>query len=88
MDLGGGSAEVSRVAAGKFQRGQTTPLGSVRLTEMFFAGAERVSRGDIGRLVHYTRPFFDSLGWMNSGPFPRRASFCRRGRHRARAGAH
>jgi exopolyphosphatase / guanosine-5'-triphosphate,3'-diphosphate pyrophosphatase len=65
MDLGGGSAEVSRVAAGKFQRGQTTPLGSVRLTEMFFDGVERVNRGDVGRLVQYVRPFFDALGWMD-----------------------
>jgi len=65
MDLGGGSAEVSRVAAGKFQRGQTTPLGSVRLTEMFLSGADRVTSGDIGRLVHYVRPFFDALAWMD-----------------------
>ncbi len=65
MDLGGGSAEVSRVAAGKFQRGQTTPLGSVRLTEMFFSGVDRVSRDDMGRLVHYVRPFFDALAWMD-----------------------
>jgi exopolyphosphatase/guanosine-5'-triphosphate,3'-diphosphate pyrophosphatase len=65
MDLGGGSAEVSQVTAGKFRRGQTTPLGSVRLTEMFFSGAERAQRGDVDRLVEYADSFFDPIPWMN-----------------------
>jgi exopolyphosphatase/guanosine-5'-triphosphate,3'-diphosphate pyrophosphatase len=65
MDLGGGSAEVSRVGAGKFQRGQTTPLGSVRLTEMFFGAGQHASRAEIGRLVDYVRPFFESIRWMD-----------------------
>jgi exopolyphosphatase/guanosine-5'-triphosphate,3'-diphosphate pyrophosphatase len=65
MDLGGGSAEVSQVAAGKFRRGSTTPLGAVRLTEMFFHGAGRVRRGELDRLVEYIRSEFDALAWMD-----------------------
>jgi glycerol kinase len=38
---------VSLVRRGRFQRGQTTPLGAVRLTEMFFDGAGRAKNGEI-----------------------------------------
>jgi exopolyphosphatase/guanosine-5'-triphosphate,3'-diphosphate pyrophosphatase len=65
MDLGGGSAEVSQVAAGKFRRGRTTPLGSVRLTEMFFDGAERVKGGDVNRLEQYAAAGFEAIQWMD-----------------------
>jgi exopolyphosphatase/guanosine-5'-triphosphate,3'-diphosphate pyrophosphatase len=65
MDLGGGSAEVSRVAAGRFRRGRTTSLGSVRLTEMFFNGADRAKRKDVDRLVEHVRSTFDPIDWMD-----------------------
>ena len=65
MDLGGGSAEVSQVTAGQFQRGQTTPLGSVRLTEMFFAGAERVRPADVERLDKHAKAWFGTIPWMD-----------------------
>jgi exopolyphosphatase/guanosine-5'-triphosphate,3'-diphosphate pyrophosphatase len=64
MDLGGGSAEVSLVRRGQFQRGETTPLGAVRLTEMFFDGAGRPKAGDISRLVQYASDIFEAIGWM------------------------
>jgi len=37
MDLGGGSAQVSRMRARRWQEGRAYPLGAVRLTERFFA---------------------------------------------------
>ncbi|MEP7357301.1 MAG: Ppx/GppA phosphatase family protein [Anaerolineales bacterium] len=64
MDLGGGSAEVSQVRRGTFQRGQTTPLGAVRLTEMFFEGSGRTKAGDSARLVKYAGGVFQAIGWM------------------------
>lgn len=38
MDLGGGSAQISRMKARRFQKGQAYPLGAVRLTERHLAG--------------------------------------------------
>jgi exopolyphosphatase/guanosine-5'-triphosphate,3'-diphosphate pyrophosphatase len=64
MDLGGGSAEVSLVRRGRFQRGETTPLGAVRLTEMFFDGAGRAKGGDISRLVKYASKIFEAIKGM------------------------
>ena len=64
MDLGGGSSEVSRVGRGKYQRGQTTSLGAVRLTEMFFNGSDRAKPGDVTRLVDYVAGIFAEIEWM------------------------
>jgi exopolyphosphatase/guanosine-5'-triphosphate,3'-diphosphate pyrophosphatase len=64
MDLGGGSAEVSLVRRGRFQRGETTPLGAVRLTEMFFDGAGRAKSGEVSRLVKYASGIFESIQGM------------------------
>jgi exopolyphosphatase/guanosine-5'-triphosphate,3'-diphosphate pyrophosphatase len=37
IDLGGGSAQISRLQGRKFQQGQAFPLGAVRLTEEYLA---------------------------------------------------
>jgi exopolyphosphatase/guanosine-5'-triphosphate,3'-diphosphate pyrophosphatase len=65
MDLGGGSAEVSLVRRGRFLRGETTPLGAVRLTEQFFEGANRAKSGDINRLLKYASSIFDDIKGMD-----------------------
>jgi len=70
MDLGGGSAEVSQVRAGKFQRGETTPLGSVRLTEMFFGSVDRVKLSDVERLERHAKAWFGSIPWMRTEHAP------------------
>src|SRR5579859_1195954 len=70
MDLGGGSAEVSQVSAGKFRRGRTTPLGSVRLTEIFFGGAERVTRAEVDRLNQHVDSTFAGIEWMDQDQPP------------------
>ena len=49
MDLGGGSAQLSRLEGRRWVGGQAFPLGGVRLTEMFLHG-ERVSEREIEKL--------------------------------------
>ncbi len=67
MDVGGGSAQVSRVRGGQFQRGQATPLGAVRLTEAFLPG-ERVGSAEYKRLARYLDEQFAALDWLALRP--------------------
>ena len=64
MDLGGGSAEISLVRGGRFRRGQTSPLGAVRMTETFFDGAGKPKAGEISRLVKYAAGIFERIDGM------------------------
>ncbi len=69
IDVGGGSAEVSEVCGGKFERGITSPLGAVRLTELYLNnGAERVKASDVARLDDHLSAMFEMLAWMELGP--------------------
>lgn len=63
MDVGGGSAQVSVVRGGKFQSGQTTPLGAVRLTEEFFPNA-RATMDQVKALARHLDQTFARLEWM------------------------
>jgi exopolyphosphatase/guanosine-5'-triphosphate,3'-diphosphate pyrophosphatase len=63
IDVGGGSAEISRVQAGRFERGLTLPLGAVRLTEAYLPG-ERVSAGEFKRLERRVREQLDQFTWI------------------------
>ncbi|MGQ0604120.1 MAG: Ppx/GppA phosphatase family protein [Anaerolineales bacterium] len=63
MDVGGGSAQVSVVRGGAFQRGGTTPLGAVRLTEQFLPG-ERATTAQIKKLNGHLDDTFENLRWM------------------------
>lgn len=67
IDVGGGSAEVSRVRAGRFAQGQTTPLGAVRLTEAFLPG-ERASAGEVKRLNRRLDETLAPLEWLRLAP--------------------
>ncbi len=69
MDVGGGSAEVSRVRRSRFVRGQTTPLGAVRLTEMFFESRDRpVKPGEVERLTAHLAATWQGFSWLRLGP--------------------
>jgi len=63
LDVGGGSAEVSRVRAGRFRRGVTSPLGAVRLTELYLHG-ERMRASDVRRLADHIASTLQMLDWM------------------------
>jgi exopolyphosphatase/guanosine-5'-triphosphate,3'-diphosphate pyrophosphatase len=68
LDVGGGSAEVSRVRRGRFHRGDTTPLGAVRLTEMFFPDGGRARPSAVERLEGHLGETFDAFEWMTLAP--------------------
>jgi exopolyphosphatase/guanosine-5'-triphosphate,3'-diphosphate pyrophosphatase len=68
IDVGGGSAEVSQVRRGHFRRGDTCPLGAVRLTETFFPDGGLVKPSAVARLEEYAAETFDAFEWMTLGP--------------------
>ena len=69
MDVGGGSAEVSLVRRGRFRRGDTTPLGAVRLTEMFLSNGEATAQpGAVARMEAYIADHFRPMPWMALDP--------------------
>jgi exopolyphosphatase / guanosine-5'-triphosphate,3'-diphosphate pyrophosphatase len=55
MDLGGGSAQLSRLEAREFVRGGAYPLGYVRLTEQFLDDSRHTSEGDIRDLEKFVK---------------------------------
>lgn len=68
IDVGGGSAEISRVRYNRFIRGETSPLGAVRLTELFFDSRDRpVKSAEMDRLVAQVDAAWDDFGWMELG---------------------
>ncbi|MDW8326254.1 MAG: Ppx/GppA phosphatase family protein [Anaerolineales bacterium] len=70
IDVGGGSAQISVVRDGAFQRGHATSLGAVRLTEAFFPD-ERVTAAQFKALNRHLDQTFAKLTWMklNGGRF-------------------
>lgn len=63
VDVGGGSAEVSQVRAGRFQRGVTSALGAVRLTELYL-DSDPVKASEAARLADHIFSTFNMLDWM------------------------
>jgi exopolyphosphatase/guanosine-5'-triphosphate,3'-diphosphate pyrophosphatase len=63
MDIGGGSAEVSQVRDGRFRRGITSPLGAVRLTEIYLNN-DPVKASEAVRLDDHLSTTFKVLDWM------------------------
>jgi len=68
MDIGGGSAEFSHVERSRFKRGETTPLGAVRLTEMFLNDGDHVHPAAVNRLNEYIEDALDEFDWLHLGP--------------------
>jgi exopolyphosphatase / guanosine-5'-triphosphate,3'-diphosphate pyrophosphatase len=54
MDLGGGSAQLSRMQDRRYKFGQAYPLGAVRLTEMFFK-SDPPKKGEVEDLERFAR---------------------------------
>ena len=67
LDVGGGSAEVSEVRRGEFCRGVTSPLGAIRLTEIYL-DRTAVKAADAARLNDHISATFRMLDWMRVGP--------------------
>jgi exopolyphosphatase/guanosine-5'-triphosphate,3'-diphosphate pyrophosphatase len=64
FEIGGGSAQVSQIVAGKFQQGVTRPLGAVRLTETFLK-SDPVKSTELRRLSEHVGETFESIDWMH-----------------------
>ncbi len=67
LDVGGGSAEVSRLSRGRFVRGVALPLGAVRLTESHLSQADPVRQVDAVRLEAHIGETLDAVPWMRLG---------------------
>jgi exopolyphosphatase/guanosine-5'-triphosphate,3'-diphosphate pyrophosphatase len=64
MDVGGGSAEFSLVRRGRFRRGATSPLGAVRLTELFLPDGQAKPAGVAG-LREHADEWLDQFEWLD-----------------------
>ena len=70
MDLGGGSAQLSRLEARRWVSGQAFPLGGVRLTELFFE-SDPPEDTEVGNLEKFVRrEMRTTLERMKSDPAP------------------
>jgi exopolyphosphatase/guanosine-5'-triphosphate,3'-diphosphate pyrophosphatase len=73
MDVGGGSTEISEVRNSHNYQSVTTPLGALRLTELFLSGSP-VRPTDIRNINRYISDALTSIPWLQKSP-GRRASF-------------
>ncbi len=70
MDLGGGSAQISKLEQRLFVRGQAFPLGYVRLTEQFLRG-DRTNPNEVRELERFISKQLEStLDAMKREPAP------------------
>jgi len=70
MDLGGGSAQLSRMQERKYRFGRAYPLGGVRLTEKFLR-SDPAKKGEVEDLEGFARKEMkDALERMREKPLP------------------
>ncbi|MBT8421415.1 MAG: Ppx/GppA family phosphatase [Gammaproteobacteria bacterium] len=65
VDMGGGSAQVTEVRAGLPGRCVSLPLGTLRLTELFF-GKEQISEEQVEALQAFAREQLSPLDWFRA----------------------
>ena len=64
LDIGGGSAQVSRVRARRFERGQALTLGSLALTERFVR-SDPVRKSELQAVQQEIERQLDGVPWLN-----------------------
>ncbi|WP_027893744.1 Ppx/GppA phosphatase family protein [Calidithermus chliarophilus] len=70
MDLGGGSAQLSRMAQRRYSFGRAYPLGAVRLTEMFLK-SDPPKKGEVEDLERFVkREMREVLAQVREEPLP------------------
>lgn len=69
VDVGGGSAQVGRVAARALERSMSEPLGAVRMTEAFY-GDGRIKRGEIKEQRRHVAQVLDGYPWIGADGLP------------------
>ena len=66
MDIGGGSAQVSRVVDRRFRHGQSAPIGALALTERFVS-TDPISKKELAGLEAGIAEELDRLDWSDMG---------------------
>jgi exopolyphosphatase / guanosine-5'-triphosphate,3'-diphosphate pyrophosphatase len=62
MDIGGGSAQISKVRGNRYQQGASVPLGSLALTEQF-APADPIEPAKVAAIEQYIARQLDTIPW-------------------------
>jgi exopolyphosphatase/guanosine-5'-triphosphate,3'-diphosphate pyrophosphatase len=63
LDIGGGSAQLSRVSTGQWERGQALTLGALALTERFVR-SDPINRKEVKKIQSEIHTQLDSLPWL------------------------
>ncbi|WP_445783390.1 Ppx/GppA phosphatase family protein, partial [Sphingomonas adhaesiva] len=63
IDIGGGSAQVSKVRGNRFQEGCSLPLGALALTEQFVS-TDPIEPGEVEAVQSYIAQQLDSVPWL------------------------
>lgn len=66
LDVGGGSAQITRVQGRRMVATLSEPLGAVRMTEAFF-GDGRIGNGRRSKLEEHVRAALDGHDWLDIG---------------------
>lgn len=65
VDIGGGSAQISEVLAGRFERGQSLPLGALALTERFIT-TDPIEQSEFEAVQAEIERQLDSAPWLTN----------------------
>ena len=66
LDIGGGSMQLTEVHDREAGASASFPLGAVRMTEQFLAGAGPAKKKDLTRLRAFVRESLSGLDWLSS----------------------
>ncbi|WP_420640965.1 HD domain-containing protein [Candidatus Leptofilum sp.] len=63
LDIGGGSAQVSKVRGNRYQKGASVPLGALALTEQFVR-SDPIEPADVAAIKQHIVSHLDTIGWL------------------------
>ncbi len=69
LDIGGGSAQVSQIAQGRYRRGKSLPLGTLALTEKFIR-SDPPDRNQVEAIRHEIDQALSKIKWLKAGGRP------------------
>ncbi|MCA9917757.1 MAG: Ppx/GppA family phosphatase, partial [Anaerolineales bacterium] len=63
LDIGGGSAQLSKVRGNRYEQGQSVPLGALALSEQF-AHTDPIEWADVHAMQQYIAQQLDTIPWL------------------------
>lgn len=63
LDIGGGSAQVSKVRGNRYKRGDSVPLGSLALTEQF-VHSDPIELAEVAQIREHIAGHLDTIPWL------------------------